>query len=143
MRWVIEVILTCGKQCLPLRAHREQTPNTNSGDFLAILRLLGKTNQTLKEHLDDPIAKNAQYLSPHIQNKIIGIIAYDILQRDLIDEVKKAKFLPSLLTRLRVTMLSNFPFVLINRMMYARSSWSLEDVLRLMVRQYPMKFCKL
>ena len=92
MRWVIEVILTCGKQCLPLRAHREQTPNTNSGDFLAILRLLGKTNQTLKEHLDDPIAKNAQYLSPHIQNKIIGIIAYDILQRDLIDEVKKAKF---------------------------------------------------
>ena len=89
MRWVIEVILTCSKQCLPLRAHREQTPNANSGDFL---RLPGQTNQNHKEHLDDPIAKNSQYLSPHIQNEIIGIIAYGILQRDLIDEVKKAKF---------------------------------------------------
>ena len=92
LRWVIEVIITCGKQCLPLRAHRENTPDANSGNILAILRLLGKTNETLKEHLDNPIARNAQYLSPQIQNKIISIIAYDTLQKDLIDEVKKAKF---------------------------------------------------
>ena len=59
---------------------------------MAALRLLGKTNQTLKEHLVIPIARNAQYLSPQTQNEIIGIIAYDVLQRDLIDEVKKAKF---------------------------------------------------
>ena len=42
--------------------------------------------------MDNLIARNAQYLSPQIQNEIIGIIAYGILQRDLIDEVKKAKF---------------------------------------------------
>ena len=59
---------------------------------MAVLRLLGKTNHTLKEHLDNPIARNTQYLSPQIQNEIIGIKAYDVLQRDLIDEVKKAKF---------------------------------------------------
>ena len=59
---------------------------------MAILRLLGKSNQTLKEHLDNPIARNAQYLSPQIQNEIISIKAYDVLQRDLINEVKKAKF---------------------------------------------------
>ena len=41
--------------------------------------------------MDNPIAKNAQY-SPQIQNEIIGVIAYDTLQRDLMDEVKKAKF---------------------------------------------------
>ena len=58
---------------------------------MAILRLLGKTNQTLKEHLDNPIARDAQYLSPQIQNEIIGTIAYDVLQRDLINEVKKVK----------------------------------------------------
>ena len=75
-----------------IRAYREKTPDTNSGNFLAIYRLPGKTNQTLKEHMDNPIARNEQYLSPHIQNEIIGIIAYDVLQRDLIDEVKKAKF---------------------------------------------------
>ena len=44
LRWEIEVIITCGKQCLPLIVHREKTPDTNSGNFLAILRLLGKTN---------------------------------------------------------------------------------------------------
>ena len=36
LRWVIEVIITCGKQCLPLRAHREKTPYRNSGNFFAI-----------------------------------------------------------------------------------------------------------
>ena len=92
MRWVVEVIITCGKECLPLREHEEKTPDTNSGNFLAILRLLDKSNQTHKEHLDNPIAKNAQYLSHQIQNEIISIIAYDILQRDLINGVKKAKF---------------------------------------------------
>ena len=79
LRWVIEVIITCGKQCLPLRAHREKKPDANSGNFLAILTLLGKTNQTLKEHLDNPITSKAQHLSPQIQNEKIGMIAYDVL----------------------------------------------------------------
>ena len=52
-----------------------KTPDKNSGNFLAILRLLGKSDQTLKEHLDNPIARNAQYLSPQIQNEIISIMA--------------------------------------------------------------------
>ena len=34
--------------------------------FLAILGLLVKTNQTLEEHLDNSVARNAQYLSPQI-----------------------------------------------------------------------------
>ena len=41
--------------------------------------------------MDNPIARNGQYLPPQIQNEIIGIIAYDVLQRNLIDEVEKAK----------------------------------------------------
>ena len=93
LRWFIEIIVTCAKQCLLLKAHWEKTPDTNSGyKFLATLRLFGKTNQTLKEHLAIPIARNAQYLSSQTQNEIIGIIAYDVLQRDLIDAVNKAKF---------------------------------------------------
>ena len=92
LRWVIKVIITCGKQCLPLAAHLEKTPDTDSGNFLAILRLLTKKTQTLKKYFHNPIARKAQYLSPQIQNEIIAIIAYDVLQRDLIDAVKKAKF---------------------------------------------------
>ena len=62
LRWVIEIAITCGKQCLPLRAHREKTPDSNSGNFLSLLGLLGKVKQTLKEYLDNPIVRNAQYL---------------------------------------------------------------------------------
>ena len=124
-RWVIEVIITCGRQCLPPRAYRKKTPDTNSRIFFTILRLLGKANQTLKENWENPIAWNAQYLLLHIQNEIIDIIAYGILQRDLIDEVKTAKCFTILADKLRVIMLNDFPFVwhmVINRMIYARSS---------------------
>ena len=38
------------------------------------------------------VAKNATYLSPKIQNEIINIIVYDILQADLINEIKDANF---------------------------------------------------
>ena len=85
MRSVIEIIIACGKEGLLLRAHREKTPDENSGNFLVIYRLLGKTNQTLKERMDNPIARKVQYLSPRIQNETIVIVTYNILQRDLID----------------------------------------------------------
>ena len=46
----------------------------------------------MKEHLTCPVARNATYISPKIQNEIINIIAYDVLQKYLIDEIKTAKF---------------------------------------------------
>lgn len=94
VKWIIKVTLLCGKQCIPLRGHRENVNNftQNSGNFLAILRLLSETNDELKEHLRCPVARNATYLSPSIQNEIINIIAYDILQKDVVEEIKTAKF---------------------------------------------------
>ena len=35
---------------------------------------------------------NATYISPKIENEIINIIAYDVLQKYFIDEIKAAKF---------------------------------------------------
>lgn len=94
MKWVIQVIILCGKQCLPLRGHREKIDSSdgNPGNFIAILKLLAETNKTLKQHLYSPIARNATYISPKIQNEIIDIIAYEVLQKDLIEEIKEAKF---------------------------------------------------
>ena len=34
----------------------------------------------MKEHLTCPVARNATYISPKIQNEIINIIAYDVLE---------------------------------------------------------------
>ena len=46
----------------------------------------------MKEHLTCSVARNATYISIKIQNEIINITAYDVLQKDLIDEIKTAKF---------------------------------------------------
>ena len=59
---------------------------------MVILKVLSQTNKTLKEHLTCPVARNATYISPKIQNQIINIVAYDALQKHLIDEIKTAKF---------------------------------------------------
>ena len=105
MRWVIKVIITCGKQCLTLRTYRGKTSNTDSRNFWAILRLLGKTNQTLKKHLDNPIASNAQYVLPHIKNEI----SYDVLQIHLIDEVMKTKPFTTLAVEVEIHHVEQLP----------------------------------
>ena len=90
LKWVIKTIEVCGKQCIIFRGHRENVASkeNNCGNFLAILKLLAQTNDDLQNHLTSPVAKNASYLSPKIQNEIINIIDYDILQADLINEIK-------------------------------------------------------
>ena len=93
LKWVIKTIILCGKQCIALRGHREDINSNNKfGNFLAILKLLSETNSELMDYLEAPSAKNATYISPGIQNELIDIISYDVLQKQLIDEVKEAKF---------------------------------------------------
>ena len=63
----------------------------NWGNFLAISKPLAQTNDNMQNHLTSPVTKNATYLSPKIQNEIINIIGYDILQTDLINKIIEAK----------------------------------------------------
>ena len=94
IRWVIKVIFLGGKQCLPLRGNRESLfqEGQNPGNFLEILKLLNEANIELEQPLRNPLAKNATYISPYIQNQIMNIVGYDIIQKDLIGEIKEAKF---------------------------------------------------
>ena len=61
---IIEVVILCGKQSFTLRGHQENINDSshNSGNFLAILKLLSQKNETLKEHLTCPVAQNATYI---------------------------------------------------------------------------------
>ena len=54
---------------------------------MVIVKLLSQTSKTVKE-----VAWNATYISPKVENEIINIIAYDVLQKYFIDEIKSAKF---------------------------------------------------
>ena len=92
LKWDLKTIELC--ECIAFRGHRENVASNekNCGNFLAILKLLAQTNDDLQNHLTSSVAKNATCLSPKIQNEIINIIVYDILQADLINEIKEAKF---------------------------------------------------
>lgn len=79
---VIEVILLCSRQNIPLRGHREDHSN-----FHAILHTMAKTDAILAEHL--AFSTDVKYTSPEIQNEIINICAKHVLNK-LISSYRKA-----------------------------------------------------
>ena len=77
---IVESVLLCAKQRIPLQAHRQdkidfsKDTSHNEGNFIALLRLLAKSNPILNKHL---VAgpKNAKYISKTIQNEILLLLA--------------------------------------------------------------------
>ena len=85
---IVRVILYLTKQSLPLRGHRKQvSSNANPGNVLALLKVAAESDAMLKQHLEQPIARNATYLSARSQNDIIGVIGYDIIRKNLVTEI--------------------------------------------------------
>lgn len=77
---IVDMVRLCTTQQIPLRDHRDhkiqfaEAPTCNEGNFIAIVRLLAKSNPDLKKHLElGP--QNARYTSKTIQNEIIGVMA--------------------------------------------------------------------
>lgn len=93
---IIETVLFCGRQGIALRAHRDhgnldlgEVPEKNEGNFHALLRFrCSAGDKDLKKHLETQ-AKNALYLSPKTQNKIITA-CNDIILRKLVEMVNSA-----------------------------------------------------
>lgn len=89
-----ESVLYCGGQCTALRGHMEKLDNTtyNPGNYLSLLKVMANHDPVLKAHLDRPRQSNATYLSGHTQNEIADIIGKSIIQKSILEEVRKAKF---------------------------------------------------
>ncbi|KAF9805538.1 hypothetical protein SFRURICE_020923 [Spodoptera frugiperda] len=87
---IINVIITLASCNLSLRGH-----DSNSGNFMAILRLLSNYDATLKELLLKPKGE-INYLSPTIQNEIISLLGTTV-RNNIISEIKKAPFLTIIL----------------------------------------------
>ncbi|XP_062594196.1 zinc finger MYM-type protein 1-like [Saccostrea cucullata] len=81
---IIEVIILCGRQNIPLRGHTEDRSN-----FIAILENLAKNDPILSDHL--AFSTGVKYTSPDVQNEIIKICADQILKK-LKDCYQKAPF---------------------------------------------------
>lgn len=94
---VLQALLFLGKQGLALRGHRDSLStlddlSNNSGNFLELLKLIGKYNPVLEKHLSNPSKKNATYVSKTIQNEIINLIADGFIKKDIIKNILEAKF---------------------------------------------------
>ena len=70
-----ETVIFCGQQNLPLRGHRDDRTSTSSnrGNFWAVLEMMAKRDDTLREHLTG--RKNAQYTSRIIHNEVTDAVA--------------------------------------------------------------------
>nr|CAI5828768.1 unnamed protein product [Callosobruchus analis] len=87
---IINVIITLVSCNLPLRGH-----DSDSGNFMAISRLLSNYDATLKELLLKAKGE-IYYLSPTIQNEIISLPG-TIVRNNFISEIKRAPFLTIIL----------------------------------------------
>lgn len=87
---IIEAVILCGRQELPLRGHRDSgnvniyEETENKGNFRAILSYRARGDNVLKDMLHGPGERN-KYVSPGIQNDIIDaynkIITEDVVKR--------------------------------------------------------------
>lgn len=88
---IVDAVMLCAKQGLPLRGHRDTKVNDvvegteNKGNFLAILELIAKYDPVVKEHIKNG-KRNPKMLSWKTQNDIIANAALIIknLIKDMI-----------------------------------------------------------
>ena len=91
LRQIVHAIIYLGKQGLPFRGDTEELNLCkNPGNFLALLKNYVETDEILHQHLNNPRAKNATYISPKSQNAFINVIGYDMILADIIVEIKAA-----------------------------------------------------
>ena len=54
--------------------------------------MVARHDDTLMKHLTSRAMRNAAYLSPDIQNELIHVIGKEIIQSEIVEEIKNAKF---------------------------------------------------
>ena len=97
---IVETILLCGRQNIPLRGHRdslndfEHDPSAQHGNFWALLQFRVAAGDTvLKEHLlsGSVVKRNATYTSYRIQNEILDILG-NIITQKIVTKIKMASY---------------------------------------------------
>ncbi|XP_078380243.1 zinc finger MYM-type protein 1-like [Oculina patagonica] len=84
LKEIIEVLILCGKQNIPVRGHTEEDSN-----FKAILERVAASNTVLLDHLKNA-SRNATYISPAIQNEIIDLCGKRV-RNALVEECNAAQ----------------------------------------------------
>jgi len=83
---VIDALKFTAVHRLAQRGHDESYANVNCGNFLDLLHLIGKHNDTVKQKLLN-VPGNAKYTSKNIQNELLAVMARMVLA-SIAEEVK-------------------------------------------------------
>ncbi|CAF4117090.1 unnamed protein product [Rotaria sordida] len=86
---IASLLFLCCRQMIPIRGHNENENSSNRGNLLEILRWSSDVDPISKAVLEDS-AQNATYLSHHIQNELIGIMANTV--REQISNLIRGKY---------------------------------------------------
>ena len=94
---IVETIIFCGRQGIPLRGHRDNNPNVqenvlaNHGNFLALLHFRTHSgDDDTKNHLENAKG-NARYTSHVVQNQLITICG-DLILEKLLENICNGRF---------------------------------------------------
>lgn len=87
---ICDLILTCCRQDIALRGHRETNESSNRGNFLEFLLLISRYDPIVDDRLRRGPG-NALYISHNIQNTIINIMA-SLVRRTICTSIQKAGY---------------------------------------------------
>ena len=89
LKFIIEAILFCAKQCIALRGDCEELESSkNPGNFL---KLISNHNDILRTHLYSPAMKNATCISPRMRNELLNMMGRHSVLYEIVQEIKTGK----------------------------------------------------
>jgi len=87
----IESVRWLSLQAYAFRCHDESSASNNRGNFLEMIRLIGRLNVDIDDVVLEKALKNAKYTSPTIQKEILHILANKV-RKKICEEVRDVKF---------------------------------------------------
>ncbi|XP_074566114.1 uncharacterized protein LOC141822681 [Curcuma longa] len=87
----IESVRWLSLQACGLRGHDESSDSQNRGNFIEMLKLLGKWNANIGDVILEKAPGNAKYTSPEVQKEILHIIGNRVRNK-IRDEIGDSKF---------------------------------------------------
>ena len=96
MKIIIESLVFTAQQNIAQRGHEEDRSNIteesdiNRGNFIELLHLRSKDISWFKDKLEDQLKKHSQWKSPSIQNEILELVSYLVLE-EISNEARKSK----------------------------------------------------
>uniref|UniRef100_A0A667Y2X2 TTF-type domain-containing protein n=1 Tax=Myripristis murdjan TaxID=586833 RepID=A0A667Y2X2_9TELE len=80
LKVVLDIVLFCAKQDIPLRGHRETTDALNKGNFIELFNFMCKYDPQIKSRLEQ-LPRNGTLMSPDIQNDLLESAASLLLRK--------------------------------------------------------------